>query len=349
MLQQLRTKNWYVTLTNWEYWPWYIANIPVFGFVLWFAFKARKLFFFSAVNPAIETGGVLGESKIDILSAIPAAYVPLTLFFKRETSFEAVIQEMGKNNLEFPVVAKPNVGERGFLVSKIESSATLKNYMEENKVDFLIQEFVPGPLEMSILHYLPPGQQKGKTTSICIKNFLEVTGDGVSNVRSLMLQNPRAKLQVERFESEFPDVLFEIPPKGKSVLLEPIGNHCRGTTFLSGNHLIDNAVTAVFDDVMAQMKDIHYGRFDLRCTTVEALRQGQFKVMEFNGIAAEPAHIYDPSIPVSKKYRIIYEHWRFIYDLYLQQKARGKKPMTFAEAMESYRKYSAYKKAALKD
>jgi hypothetical protein len=58
----------------------WLTNIPVVFIWLWFALKARKLFFFTAVNPAIETGGVLGESKIIILNRIPKEVVPKTIF-----------------------------------------------------------------------------------------------------------------------------------------------------------------------------------------------------------------------------------------------------------------------------
>jgi hypothetical protein len=347
LFQKIRSTNWFITWSNWEYWPWYIANIPVFFMVLWFALRARKLFFFSAVNPAIETGGVWGESKFEILESIPLSYRPTTLFFKKEMPFEKVLADMENAGQQFPLIAKPNVGERGFLVSKIESPEELSDYLAKNKVDFLLQDFLPGPLELSVLHYLPPGASSGATTSICIKNFLEVRGDGASTIRALMEKNPRAKLQVERFEKDFPNLLGQVPGQGEQVLLEPIGNHCRGTTFLNGNYLIDEQLMQIFDKVMAEMNDIHYGRFDLRCSSVAALKNGNFKVMEFNGIAAEPAHIYDPAIPVWKKYQVMWSHWNIIYRLYRTQQKRGKESMTLKEALKSYRKYSAYKKTAI--
>lgn len=346
LLQKIRLKNWYVTLTHWEYWPWYVANIPVFGMALWFALRAGRLFFFSAVNPAIETGGVWGESKYEILEAIPAAFRPKTLFLKKGTPLKEALDYIANAGLTFPLIAKPNVGERGFLVAKINGEAGLETYLSQNDVDFLIQEFIAGPLELSVLHYLPPGAAKGETTSICIKNFLEVKGNGKSDIRTLMKENPRARLQLERFEKDFPLLLRQIPEPNEQVLLEPIGNHCRGTAFLNGNHLIDKNLMRIFDSVLSEMEGIHYGRFDLRCKSVEALKKGDFKVMEFNGIAAEPAHIYDPSIPIWEKYRIIWAHWKIIYRLYQIQKKRGVKSMTIGEAMERYRKYAAYKKSA---
>jgi len=320
----------------------WIANLPVIFIWLWFGLRARHLFFFSAVNPAIETGGVLGESKINILRRIPESVLPVTVFVPCGRPFASVLDEMKQKGLRFPVIAKPNVGERGLLVTKIESEAQLHQYFRTNKIDFLIQEFVDLPFEWAVMHHRMPDTGEGRVTSVCIKAPLKVIGDGTSAIRDLMAANPRALLQLERFEKTAPDLLSQIPPKGEIVELEPIGNHCRGTKFLNGNHLIDEELHAVFNRIAAQMEGIYYGRFDMKCASVEAVRKGQFKVLEYNGIAAEPAHIYDPAYPLFKKYRDIYRHWKIIFDIYKIQRRRGEKGMTLREALSSFRNYRRY-------
>jgi hypothetical protein len=84
-----------------------------------FALRARRLFFFSAVNPVIETGGAWGESKSKILQRIPSSHVPATIFVQKGTDFQAVREKMQAAGLnEWPVIAKPDVGERGFWSKK---------------------------------------------------------------------------------------------------------------------------------------------------------------------------------------------------------------------------------------
>lgn len=346
ILDRLKRSTFFIKITNWEYWPMYVANFPVVLIWLWFALRARRLFFFSAVNPAIETGGMLGESKFNILKRIPASHVPPTIFVKQGTGFQEIKEKMEGLGLAWPVIAKPNVGERGFLVSKIKSETELRAYLEKNPVDFLIQKFIDLPLELAVMHHRFPGRATGEVTSICIKETLKVTGDGRSTVERLMGNSPRASLQLPRFKAETPDVLKNVPPEGEQIELEPIGNHCRGTMFLNGNHHIDEALTAAFDRVASQMEGIHYGRFDLKCRSIEDLRSsGEFMVMEYNGIGAEPAHIYDPAYPVWKKYRDVYRHWKVIYQIFKVQSAGGARSMTWSEAISSLRKYSAYKKS----
>lgn len=337
---------WFIRWSNWEYWPIQLANFPVVLIWLWFALRARKLFFFSAVNPVIETGGVLGESKYNIIKRIPQQYLPKTVFVKKGSSFQAVLKEIEKAGQHYPLLCKPNIGERGFLVKKIRSEADLLDYFENTPVDFLIQEFVDFSMEMSILHHLAPGAESGQTTSVCLKEFLTVTGDGSSSVLDLMKNSDRAKLQIERLEKDAPERLRYIPGEGEKFLIEPIGNHCRGTKFLNGNFLIDKQLSALFDTIMAQMEGIHYGRFDLKTPNVLELKKGNLKILEFNGVAGEPAHVYDPEMPVWKKYAEIYRHWKIIYRLYKIQAARGVRPMNLQEARQSLNEYFAYKKYA---
>ena len=320
----------------------WLANAPVVFIWLWFALRARHLFFFSAANPAIETGGVLGESKINILKRLPAAVVPKTVFVEAGTCTDKILHTMKSAGLSWPVIAKPNIGERGFMVSKLRSEEELQAYLAAAPPDFLLQAYIDAPLELAVMHHRMPDTGAGRVTSICIKKTLSVTGDGQSTVRALMMDDLRSRLQVERFEREQPELLSMVPEKGRVLELEPIGNHCRGTKFLNGNHLIDEDIHAVFNRVAAQMEGIHYGRFDLRCRDVGALRKGQFWVMEYNGVAAEPAHIYDPEMPVPEKYRTIYRHWRIIYHIYKAQRTRGIRPMSLKEAIAAVKNYRAY-------
>jgi len=322
----------------------YIANIPVVFIWLYFAIRARALFFFSAVNPVIETGGVLGESKINILNRLPKEAIPKTIFISKEKNkFSETLQAIKEDGVKFPLIAKPNVGERGFLVKKIKNQNELADYVEKIPVDFIIQDFIDYPLEISVLYYRMPEGGKGKITSLCIKKTLSVVGDGVSTIEELMQDYPRARFQLKRFQKDSPTLLLRILEEGEELELEPIGNHCRGTTFLNGNHHIDEQLESVFDKVGQQMDGIYYGRFDMKCQSMELLKEGKaFKVLEFNGIASEPAHIYDPNYSVLQAYKDIFQHWKIIYQISKQQRKKGVASMSLKEAYSSVVDYFAY-------
>lgn len=338
--------NQFTKWTHWEFLPMAVTNLPVVLIWLWYSLRARDLLFFTAVNPVIETGGMFGESKINIIERIPPGLLPKTVFVKKGGELNAVLLELERAGLTYPVLAKPNVGERGYQVKKIQTFRDLELYHQLAAGDYLIQEFVDLPLEFSVLAYRLPDMQEGKVTSVCIKRFLTVEGDGVSSVHRLMWQDRRARLQIGRLRATNPAMLDEVLPKGQFKVLEPIGNHCRGTTFLNGNHLIDEQLSRVFVTILQQMEGVYYGRFDLKCRDIESLKNGSVTVLEFNGVAGEPAHIYDPTIPVWKKYRDISEHWGYQYEIYRIQKERGVTSMSFLSAIESLFAYFKYKKAA---
>ncbi len=335
---------------HWEYWPAWLANIPVVLFWLWFALRARKLLFFTAVNPAIETGGVLGESKYGILKRIPAAYVPKMLFVKSGTKEVELLRLFGESPLQFPLMAKPDVGERGLLVEKIKNEEQLLRYFRAHPIDVILQEYITYPEEVSVLYYRFPGAERGKITSLCLKKPLTVKGDGQRRVEELMRADLRAALQLSRFRKERPELLAYRPARGEQLVLEYVGNHCKGTTFLDGNALIDERLERVFDEVARQMRGIHYGRFDLKCNSLEDLKAGKnFAILEFNGIAGEPAHVYDPHRPMWKAYRDFYRHWKVIYDLYKAQKRLGVSPASWGETWRTLRYYVRYMRLIKKD
>jgi hypothetical protein len=129
--------------------------------------------------------------------------------------------------------------------------------------------------------------------------------------------------------------------------LEALGNHCRGTQFLNANAWITPELETSILSVLAQMPGVHYGRFDLRTASIDELRSGRsFLIMEFNGVGSEPAHIYDPDYPVLQGYRDIWRHWKILYAISLEQKAKGIRSMHWREGLESLRAYFSYKKKA---
>lgn len=77
------------------------------------------------------------------------------------------------------------------------------------------------------------------------------------------------------------------------MVLEPIGNHCRGAEFTNENHPINTAVHTQFSKIASEMKGFYFGRFDLKAKREIDLETGDFlHVMEVNGTTSEAGHIY---------------------------------------------------------
>lgn len=107
-----------IKLTNYEYWTWWVFYLPILPYWLYLAIKSRSLTYFTTTNPGIEAGGFFGESKIDILDKIAEEYKPRTLFIPHSQAFDLTQQQLTQASIPFPLIAKPNVGERGNRVEK---------------------------------------------------------------------------------------------------------------------------------------------------------------------------------------------------------------------------------------
>lgn len=343
----IRKKRWFIKLTNWEYWPFNLIYIPVFFYWIYLSVKARSLLFFSAANPAIESGGMMGESKNRILEQLSDEYKPKTVFISKGESFFNILLKIKNAGVHYPVIAKPDIGERGWKVEKIISDLDLQLYRENSDLDFLIQDFVDDPIELAVMYYRLPGEEMGTINSVTVKEFLKVTGDGKSTIKELMGQNPRAILQLPTLEKIMGDGIQSVPYYDEDVELVPIGNHCRGTKFLNGNHLIDEQMTRVFDRINQSTPGIYFCRYDLKCTSISDLKNGiNIKVMEINGVGAEPAHIYDPDFKLWNAYKALFGQWKIIYKISRMNRERGVNYMSIQEAWETIRFLRTYKKNA---
>ncbi len=330
----------FIRFTQWEYWPTKVVYTPVFFYYLYCALKARAWLFVSAVNPAMDMGGLFGETKIASIKKLPAHLKPKTIYPEPRSSQASVKQLMLAEGLDYPIVAKPDVGERGLLVEKIDSDEQLQTYIDKVKVRYLIQEFITYPIELGVFYYRHPDEKQGHVSSIIMKDFLSVTGDGVHNIESLLLQNDRGTLQLPDLYGRLGQEIYRIPSLGEHVVLVHIGNHSRGTKFMDGNHLITPQLREVFDTINQNTPGVYYGRYDIKCQSIEALYRGEgIKIMEVNGAASEPGHIYDPNCSIFTAWRVLIFHWDIIYQI---AKANHRKGAPYGTFWGTYPKWKAY-------
>jgi hypothetical protein len=339
-------RRFFIRLRSWEYWPVYIFNIPVLGIWIWNAIKARDFFFFTLTNPGIETGGFFGESKSAILHNIPDAFKPKTILLKAPVITDDLRNIMEQSGLAFPIISKPEVGERGWLISKIQTMDELVNYVSNHPIDIILQTYIELPLELSIMVYSMPDGSVSDVTSICEKHFLQVKGDGNSTIGQLIMKQDRAVLQFEKLQGKFGDRWGEVLRKDEILVLEPIGNHCRGTMFLNRNAEIDAAIRQHIVSLLRTMPGVYYGRFDMRVGSWESLRASrEIRVLEFNGTGSDPAHIYQPGYSLWKAYRDMAFHWNLMYRISRQNRGLGHAPVTFKSIISALIIYFRYKRA----
>jgi hypothetical protein len=286
-------------------------------------------------------GGMFGESKYEVLNLIPEQYKPKAILVKHPLTAEALREILHRHNLTFPLVFKPDMGERGFMVKRIFTEQDIQAYVSSIQTDFLVQELIDWPVECGVFYTRLPNEENGKVTSVVLKEMLTVTGNGKSTLQELILAKPRAKLQWEKLCERFADKLTSTIPDKEEIVLNSIGNHCLGTTFLDGTHLINNALHQTFDTISKQIHGFYFGRFDLRCQSINDLYTGNIKIMELNGCGAEPAHVYHPGYSLLKALSVFYTHWHNMFTISMQNRKRGATFTSLREGIKHYKKFKA--------
>jgi hypothetical protein len=346
LLAKLRFHPFVIKLLNWEYWPFGILQAPLFFMWLAYGVRQRSLFYFSASNPGIPTGGMMGESKFGVLELLPAEVRPASLLVRMPIGFDELLATIAQRGFNYPFVVKPDLGERGWMVQRIHSAAELKQYWKALKrfpVDLIVQELIDLPLEFGVYYQRYPSQPNGRVTSITGKEFLFVMGDGKHTLQQLIMANPRAVLQWPTLRARFHDQLATVPAVGERKELELIGNHCLGTKFVNANHLITDRLSASFDRLSKQVPGFFFGRYDLRCASLDDLENGRVQVMELNGCGAEPAHIYQPGASLWVAVKTLVTHWRTLYEISVENHHRGVPYLSLREARAYYQKVRALK------
>jgi len=329
---QKKIKRFQIKLQNWEYWPIWLVYLPVSFYYVYLALKAKSFFFFSASNPSIENGGMFFESKWKIFKLIPTEFYPKTIYISENENLEEIIEKIKVSNLNFPIIAKPDRGERGLGVKKIGDFDELTSYVNLVKVPFLVQDYIDFPLELSVFYYRLPNEKKGQLFSVALKDLLSVEGNGISTLLELIYQKDRAFLQLEKLKKNAQLNFNEILKKGEIKVIVPYGNHSLGATFLNYNHLIDENLTEIFDFISQQIEGFYFGRFDLRCTSLEDLKNGKnISILELNGAGAEPAHIYNPNFPFFNAQKALATYFQKMNQIAIQNNKNGIPFMSFKE------------------
>lgn len=335
-----------IKLRNWEYWPSKAFYYPIAPYLIWLMIKARHACYWSAVNPGIYTAGMGMESKFETLQLLPKAYQPKSVLLPAGTERKRTEQLLETAGLRFPLIVKPDLGFRGLLVRKAADLTELMQHLRSKAIPFIAQEYIDWPEEVGVLYYRMPGAERGTITSVTTKEFLHVTGNGQSTVLELIQQSPRATLQLNRIRDLYPQQLSTVPGAGERVRLSIVGNHAKGTRFINSNHLVNAQMIDVFDRISAQIDGFYYGRFDLKCRSLDSLFTGEgLKIIEVNGVCSEPTHIYDPKRGTYwSALRDLARHWSIIYRIARHNRRRGVPILSHARTARAFLDLFAYQR-----
>jgi membrane protein DedA with SNARE-associated domain len=317
-------------LWRWEFWPTWLFYLPLLPWLAWLGLRHRGLLVWTACNPGIPAGGVVGESKHAILTQLaPRCVISSALIApgdmpERLSRFHATLAQFG---WLYPLILKPDTAQRGAGVKRVRDLVEAEKYLQRHPGATLVQPFHPGPFEAGIFYYRLPGEERGHIFSITDKVFPVLTGDGRSTVEELVWRHPRYRMQAGVFLARHAADADRVLADGETMPLALAGNHSQGTMFRDGAHLLTPELGRAVDQIARPFAGFFVGRFDVRYSDVEEFKAGRgLAVVELNGATSESTNLYDPSWSLPRAYRTLFRQWELLYRIGAANRRRGHEP-----------------------
>jgi hypothetical protein len=251
-----------------------------------------------------------------------------------------VREALAERHWGYPLVLKPDAGQRGAGVKKAHDTVDVEKYLMANPGPVVVQPYHPGPFEAGVFYYRMPGEERGRIFSVTDKVFPVVTGDGRSTIEELIWIHPRFRMQAATFLARHGHEARRVLAPGESLPLALAGNHCQGTQFRDGGHLITPELEAAFDAIAGHFAGFFVGRFDVRYSDPEELTAGRgFAIVELNGVTSESTNLYDPSWPLWRAYRTLFRQWALLFRIGDVNRRHGVRPIPPLDLLALLRGY----------
>jgi len=312
---------------RWEFWPAWLYYLPIIVWILLLGLRHRSPTAFTAANPALDNGGVVGERKHQALLPLQQNAPDLCAEFRLLPAGNLALR-VGEalhfsEKVGLPLVLKPDVGQRGRGVFIARDAAAVADYLQRFEGAVIAQRYIGGA-EFGVFIARAPGDAQVQILSIVHKTFPSVTGNGSSTLQQLILADARARLISALLFARWADELQRVPAAGETVVLVEIGAHCRGSLFLDASALASPALVATLTRLSDAVPGYGFGRIDLRCPSAAHLQRGEgLQVLELNGVTAESAHIYHPDTSLLTGYRAMFKQWALAFSIGAAQARRG--------------------------
>lgn len=324
--------------------PKWLNLIPMVAQYFYLCARYGSITLPSAANPAITSGGIVGDGKLEyfaIMGELARSMTVETAFVVNAgpSAFGAAKIALQTAGIDYPIIAKPDIGWCGFGVRLVDDDAALKQYLAVFPVGetIVLQRFVPYEGEAGLYYMRDPDQPCGHLIGVLLRYFLRVVGDGVHTVAGLIGRDPRLIRLGRDGRSEPCCDPSYVPALGEIVRVSTIGSTRVGGMYCDATALITPALTAAVDALARDMTDFHVGRFDVRYESLSALLAGRgFTIIEVNGAGSEAVHAWDPRFSLREAYGIIFRKQKDLFAIAAKMRKRGHKPTTIAKLAQLF-------------
>lgn len=259
-----------------------LFQVPLVLHWIVLGFKHGSFTLPSAANPAMPSGGMWGESKSDCLASVGEVMRPWIADFvvlRRRTEPSTVAFDtdracrlLADAGIEFPVVARPDLGFADSAVQVVADAAELSDYLARfpGGAKLMLQRHAPDTLSATAVYARLPGEARGQLLSLVVHDSSCVADGRLHLTREL---------------------------------------------------------DAKIDAIARSMPEFHYGAFEIRFDSTDALARGEnFKIVEIHGIGGPALETGRPGLSVAKRYRQLLDRQRILFMIGACNRARGFMP-----------------------
>lgn len=348
-----------------EFWPAWAFYAPLPPWLAWLSLRYGGAMTFTCANPAIDAGGgVVGESKLDILRALAGAegLLPAVRIAPGEARERLgrlqTAMAGGEVPAAYPIVLKPDQGQRGYAVRVARGESDALDYLSRMERAVVAQAYHPGPVEVGCMWMRDadaPEGRIGRVFSMNTKDLPDLVGDGRRTVEQLIYRHRRFRCQADIYLARFAHRRLDVLGAGERLRLVYAGNHAQGAIFRdAGKHItpeleawVDRAAAAFSAPAAAERaalppgdNGLDFGRFDIRAESIEKLRRAEgLAIIELNGTSAESTNVYDPDRSVWWAWGVLLHQWRELYRLGARRRAAGVRTMGPLELRRAWREF----------
>lgn len=297
-----------------EFWHPRVAESPYYAYLLaqclWRRLPVKYL---AKANYALDHGELgLGSKYSTQMAFAQQRFLPTVLLdpVQAKTPLEYEIQDFVRRN-GYPVLLKPDIGAVGKGIIKVNSDSEAAAVVGTLQGPYLLQAFTPLNFEYGVFFLRKNGVSS--ISGINKKHFPTVVGNGIDTIATLAQAHYRYtdhwKIFLKYIDTS---VVLE---ESRKLRLSFIGSHTMGCQFTDDTHLVTPALEKSLFSVCDSQPGFNFGRLDLKSESEEAFRDGQFVVLEVNGVASLPTHMFDPRITVRRAYQILLDHGKSLVEI----------------------------------
>lgn len=326
-----------ILIKKYEFWNPRIFEAPFYLYLAWQCLiNGLSIKGLAKANYALDHGEIGIGSKLESQMAFDQEYFLPSILLGNNLSIEEkkhLVTEFVATH-GYPVIVKSDVGCVGKGLAKLASLADAEKKIPLLMGDFILQKYTSNPYECGIFYIRQNGQ--AKITGINKKHFPSVIGNGQDDLLTLAKINPRYTQHWDAFLQDLD--LSEVLADGDERRLSFIGSHTLGCKFTDDSHLLTSELESAIFRLFESQAGFNFGRVDVKSVDEAALQRGEFVVIEVNGVASLPTHMFDPKLSIWQAYKIFFEHGKYLVRIAKEHKH---KPMT----LMSYRDVIAKVKA----